>query len=400
MACTPPAQKEKMDDLASADPYYDVLLKGITRGFPGIIMAVQNGEDPVWTGSAGYADVENKILMKENDRFHIASITKLFTSIATLQLIDQGKLDFDHLVIQHLEPSLVNEIPNMEQINVGQLLDHSSGIYSFNNDLDYLNTIIGTRAFDGIRWSARSLLQLAYGSRADPQGEPGSGNYYSDVNQILLALIIEKITGRPFREVVYTAIIAPLGLRNTGFYSDSRSQDRYEKTTTVQGYIKRSDILDEFISIHPSFVETSTGLLNTTTAIERIDASAGMVSTARDLAMLGQALYKGNLVSSESLAWLYAIGNNLDQEALHTTRQGIVTVRNKPYGLIYTSLGDGTGGMNTMLAYHPESETVAVAFTNVFGNFDEHDYFIDSLVHSIIELGEAKTHSKEPINSK
>ncbi len=383
VSCAQPDKKSNQKE------YEDILQLGIDRGFPGFIIAVQKEEEHIWVGASGISSLENNKPMVVNDQFHIASVTKLFTSIAILQLVDEGELDFDTPATNFLEASLVKGIPNIEEITIGQLLDHSSGIYSFNNDLEYLNTIFGPRAQDGIRWTNEELLQLANGERVNPQGEPGSGHYYSDANQILLAEIIENITGKTFRRIVFERIIEPLQLENTGFYADITNKENIEKSITVQGYVKRSKILDDFISIHTSFSEIqmdSFKLLNTTSAVERIDASAGMVSTAKDLAIVGRALYKENFLSNKSLDWLYSIGENIDKEEINAKGQGIVTVRNKPYGILYTSLGDGLGGINSMLAYHPESKTVIVAYTNIFGDFDEHDFFIDEIIPHILKV--------------
>jgi D-alanyl-D-alanine carboxypeptidase len=373
-----------------SEEYNDILQLGIDRGFPGFIMAVQTKKEPIWIGATGLSSLEDNKPMLGNDRFHIASITKLFTSIVILQLIDEQKIDFSSPAIKYLDTSLVNGIPNIEIVTVGQLLDHSSGIYSFNNDLDYLNTVVGPEAFEGISWNNEKLLQLANENRVNPLGEPGSGHFYSDVNQILLAEIAANITGKYFRQLVFKKIIKPLHLENTGFYAPNSDKENIETSITVQGYMKPSKIIDDFITIHPSFTEVNVDsftLLNTTSAVERIDASAGMVSTVKDLAVVGRALYKQGLVSKKSLEWLFSVGENLDKEKLHTTRQGIVSVRKKPFGTLYTSLGDGVGGINSMLAYHPESETVIVAFTNIFGNFDEHDFFIDTIIPKVLEAG-------------
>ncbi|MEQ8523173.1 hypothetical protein [Gracilimonas sp.] len=109
-----------------------------------------------------------------------------------------------------------------------------------------------------------------------------------------------------------------------------------------------------------------------------------MVSTAADLLKLGEAVYFDDFLTEESKNWLLSIGDNIQNEDPGTVRQGIVTVHHKPYGVLYTSLGDGPGGINSMLAFHPESEILVVAFTNVFGNFDEHDFFMDELVQSVV----------------
>lgn len=64
--------------------------------------------------------------------------------------------------------------------------------------------------------------------------------------------------------------------------------------------------------------------------------------------------------------------------------------------MLFTSLGDGGGGMNTMLSYHPESETIIVAFTNIFGNFNEHDFFMDDIIPSILFESEKGLEESNP----
>lgn len=368
-----------------SSPKYDSLLQSsLEHGFPGIVIGVHTPGQDDWIGVAGYADLEQKKPMQGTDRFHLASVTKIFTSVAVLKLIDEGKLTFKSKAIDHLDASLVSPIPFMDEIEVGQLLDHSSGIYSFNNDMEYLETLIGKRAFEQISWSTADLLSLAYGDRVEPQAAPGTGHYYGDTNLILLGLIIENITGKPFRKYIKENLLQPLDLRNTGFYSELVDPAEVALTATVQGYLQRSEDLDAFIEIHPDFKEAAPGLINTTPAGEKIDAGAGMVSTAADLLTFGKALYTGNIISSESLAWLLSIGEGIENEEIGSTRQGIVSVRHKPYGVLYTSLGDGAGGMNTMLAFHPQSETIIVVFTNIFGKFNEHDFFMDEITAKII----------------
>jgi len=363
--------------------YQSELKKGIDQGYPGMILSIEKDGD-IWIGSEGLSNIENQIKMLSNDRFHLASVTKIFTAVAILRLIDRGKLKLNDKAIDYLDSSLVNPIPYIEDIKIAQLLDHSSGIYSFNNDMVYLESLIGKKAFEDIKWSNEQYVSLAYGDRVEPLGKPGSGNYYGDTNYILLGLIIEHVSGKPFRQFIKESILNPLKLNNTGFYSSIINDSNVELPATIQGYLKSSEDLEAFITLHPNFKKTSNGLINTTSAGEKIDASAGIVSTASDLMTFGIALYKGDLISENSLNWLLSIGQGIEKENIETKRQGIISVRNKPYGVLYTSLGDGAGGMNTMLAYHPKSESIIVAYTNIFGNFDEHDYFMDTIIPSLI----------------
>ena len=384
-SCISSSNNQNKDENIKNQKYDMLLQKGLDRGLPGIIIAIQKGNEKSWIGAAGLSNIEKQKPMLKNDRFHLASVTKIFTSVAILKLIDEGKLKINDKAISCLDTSIVNQIPFIEEITISQLLDHSSGIYSFNNDMEYIETLIGLRAFDKVSWSSKQLLSLAYSSRVEPQGKPGTGHYYADTNLILQGLIIENISGMSFRDFINENFFIPLKLENTGFYSDQINKSAVDITSTVQGYIKQSQELDEFITMNPSFIEVSPGLLNTTIAGEKIDASAGIVSTAHDLLLFAQALYKGHLLTTESLDWLLSIGNGIENEELNSIRQGIVSVRNKSYGVLFTSLGDGPGGMNTMLAYHHQSESIVLAFTNIFGNWDEHDFFIDDIIPLIVE---------------
>lgn len=364
--------------------YEEILKKTAQHEYPGIILGIKKPQQKMWIGAYGLSSIEEKKYMQPDDRFHIASVTKIFTATSILKLIDEHKLSLNTKVIKVLDSSLVSRIPHIEKITIQQLLDHSSGIYSFNNDLKYIETLLGSKVSENINWSAKELIALAYRENAEPLGKPGTGHYYSDVNYILLALLVEKISKIPFRNYVKQNILDPLDLKNTGFYSLSTNMEKIEVSTTVQGYLKQSEILDGFIKIHSSFIEVTPGLLNTTLAVEKIDASAGMVSTVSDLTRFGEALYLKNFLSEESLHWLLSIGEGIKNEELDTSRQGILTVWNKPYGIIFTSLGDGGAGINSILAFHPQSKSIIVGFINVFGHFNEHDFFMDQIIPDIV----------------
>ncbi|MEX1261899.1 MAG: serine hydrolase domain-containing protein [Balneolaceae bacterium] len=367
----------------SNNEYQEILEQGIENGYPGIIVGIQH-DNKTWTGGEGLANIEEQIPMNAHDRFHIASVTKLFTSVAVLKLIDENKLSLQSSVDTLLANSLIGEIPNIHDIKVHHLLDHSSGIYSFNNDPRYFNTYFGSNTLEDTSWTPEQLVALAYTNEAEPQGKPGSEHYYSDTNTILLSLIIEQISGNSFRRHIKNSILDPLELNNTGYYSPTTNTSSIEVSPTVQGYLKESEIIKSLVDLSQNFERVSDSLYNTTEAVEQIDASAGMVSTVADLLKFGEAVYLDDFLSEESKNWLISIGNGIENDEPETVRQGIVTVHNKPYGVLYTSLGDGPGGINSMLAFHPKSDIIVFAFTNVFGNFNEHDFFLDELMPSVI----------------
>jgi len=121
-----------------------LLQKGIDRRYPGIAVMIQSAGGGVESGAAGYADLEHHVPMRVDDAFHMASITKTFTAVAVLRLVDAHKLSLGTTLKECLGEA-VGKVPNAGRITVSQLLDHSSGIYPTNNDMDYLTTVIGPK---------------------------------------------------------------------------------------------------------------------------------------------------------------------------------------------------------------------------------------------------------------
>ena len=193
-----------------------LLQKCIDRGYPGIAVLIQSADGRIRSAAAGYSDLENRTPMRVEDAFHIASINKTFTAVAVLRLVDDHKLSLSTTLKECLGEA-VGQIPNAEKITVAELLDHSSGIYATNNDRDYLTTVIGPKADPARVWTPAELISLASKDRSKPSGEPGQGHYYADTNYILLGMIVERVSGRPFKEHLTRTLLVPLGMNSTYF---------------------------------------------------------------------------------------------------------------------------------------------------------------------------------------
>lgn len=378
---------QNTQEAASTAPYKAVLQKGIDQGFPAYVLGVQKESLKPWIGAKGLASIEESRKVKATDRFPIASITKLFTAVTTLKLIDQGLLSLEDKVLKHLSQAEVKAIPYIESISIRQLLDHSSGIYAFNNDEAYIPTLIGPERAGNIQWTPQMFLALADSNRVAPLGKPGSGHYYGDTNYILLGLIIEKVSGQSFRKVVEKEILDVLDLRNTAYISDENHPKKVELRPDVEGYTLKSEILGTIIPMYEGFNIVNDSLYNTTEASERIDASAGMVSNAEELMKLATAVYKDNFLSAESTAFLLEAGNGIDSLAVGEDRQGIVRAMNTSFGKIYFSSGDGPG-VNTLLAFIPEKDLIIVSLTNMFGQFEEEEFVLEKIIPGIVAIND------------
>jgi D-alanyl-D-alanine carboxypeptidase len=368
------------------DPMLAPLLQqGVDRGYPGFAIAYQSSDGITRSGSAGFSNLEENRKLRFDEPFHIGSITKTFTAVATLQLVDQGKLSLD-ATLGSLLGDTVKNIPYANQITIAQLLDHSSGIYATNNDLDYLSTLLGPTADPKRVFTPLELVALADQKRHEPSGRPGEKHSYSDSNYTLLGLIVEKQSGRPFKRYISEEILAPLRLRSTYFYSDAVVGPVGAKREMMQGYLIATQDIRQIITINPLFRAVKGArrpegeLLNTTLASERNDAAGGIVSTLPDLMRFGSALFRGRLLSRPSQAFLTSAGTAPAQPDIGQQRTWALQATHKPYGMVLYKQGDGPGGTTELLAYLPDRDLVFAGFTNSFGYFDEVDFMLDKIL--------------------
>jgi D-alanyl-D-alanine carboxypeptidase len=366
-------------------PLKSLLQKGIDLGYPGIAVLTQSADGKIQSAAAGYSDLENHTPMRVDDAFHLASINKTFTAVAVLRLVDDHKLSLTATLKECLGQA-VAQIPNAERITVAQLLDHSSGIYPTNNDTDYITTVIGPKADPARTWTPTEMIALASKNRSKPVADPGRGHYYSDTNYILLGMIVEKISGRPFKEHITQTLLVPLGMNSTYFYSSFLGKDAHPPEPTVQGYLLATDELRSAIHINAMFKpvpgdKRSGGqLLNTTLAAERIDAAAGLVTTLPDLLKYASALFRGKLLSPKSQAFLMSVAEGMKAEAVGEKRVWAMQAIHERYGVLVYKEGDGPGGVNTLMAYNPSTDQIFLGFVNVFGYFNEVDFLMDDVI--------------------
>lgn len=363
----------------------DLLQKGVDRGYPAVAMLIQTANGTIRAAATGHSDLERLTPVNVDDAFQMASITKTFTAVAALRLIDEGKLSLNAR-LGDLLGEAVGRIPSSERITVAQLLDHSSGIYATNNDMDYLTTVIGPKADPRRVWSPAEIVALADRDRSKPSGIPGEGHFYSDTNYVILGMIVERISGLPLKEHIAKTLLKPLGMRSTYFYSDYLGKNARPPSRTVQGYLLATDELRSAISINPMFKavpghKTKEGiLLNTTLAAERLDAAAGLVTTLPDLLKFATSLFGGKLLSPRSQEFIMSAGKGMGSQPIGTKRIWTLQAIREPYGVLVYKEGDGPGGVNTLMAYQPATGDIYIGFVNCFGYFNEVDFLMDEVI--------------------
>lgn len=310
--------------------------------------------------------------MRPDAALHAASTTKAFTAAAVLLLVDREDLSLDATLPALLPASIVARLPHAEATTVHHLLTHTSGLYSPNNDPEYLARYIGPERRQLPFWRPEEIVAFAADPANSPAFEPGQGQQYSDINYVLLGLIVEAVDGRPFRAFVTEELLKPLNLRDTWFLSGDPARSRARGYTVDSGIVRS-------VGLDPELESDSEGFIDTTDAQEQSDAAAGLITTMPDLARFAHALVVGDLLDDESRSLLLEVAERAEVEGA----LGILRSYSTPYGTLVTAEGDGPG-INVVWALHLESETVVAAAVNLFGRWDESEELLQVVVPSAL----------------
>lgn len=293
-------------------------------------VAIQENGQAVFEKSYGFADVKNKIKANSETRYKIGSITKTFTAVAVLQLVEEKKLALDTKLSKFF-PS----IKNSENISINNLLAHSSGIYSFTDDADY-------KEYAQLPKTRNELLEKIKAGK--PVFQPGEKSEYSNSNYVLLGWIIEDLTKKTYAENINTRIIQKIGLKNTGFASGAKNEALSYSWNGKQW-------------AEPSKEDMS------------IPGGAGAIlSSASDLAQFIHALFSGKLVKQPSLDAMTAIDKGFGK--------GLFIM---PFGerKFYGHMG-GIENFSSTLGYYPK-EKLAVALLDNGQGYGMNDIMIGIL---------------------
>jgi CubicO group peptidase (beta-lactamase class C family) len=174
--------------------------------FSGAVLIAKDGE-PVLTQAYGLADRQLDVPNQVNTKFDLGSMDKMFTAVAILQLVEQGKVSLQGTIADY-----VPDYPNQEvarSVTIHQLLTHTSGLG------DYFES----ERFDERRAQLRSVEDyLELFADAPLEFKPGEQVRYSNSGYIVLGLIIEKITGQSYYDYVRKNIFEPSGMTDTAAY--------------------------------------------------------------------------------------------------------------------------------------------------------------------------------------
>jgi CubicO group peptidase (beta-lactamase class C family) len=185
------------------DTVQEQLDEGISHGFDGMIVYVDDAGKPPEFYAAGWHDRKNKIPADPQALFKIASISKLYVAVATAKLVKDERLSLDKTLADYF-PELVGRIENSDKITLKLMLQHRSGIPNFVDHPDYWTKPPKNK---------QETLEYALDLPAD--FEPGKDYGYSNTNYMLISDLIDKVLGYSHQQYIKEEILIPLKLKNT-----------------------------------------------------------------------------------------------------------------------------------------------------------------------------------------
>lgn len=226
------------------------------------VLVVRNGQ-VLHRSADGYTTVDNGTAADTRTPFYIASVAKMFTAAAVLILAEDGGIDLDTPIRRYLPESRIY----LRDVTVGQLLTHTSGLVDHYKVGGSERTYSNTDVLDILR--ADSL-----------RFEPGTRAAYSNSGYVLLALLVERVTGKPFAAFLRERLFEPLGMRDAVVVT--RSTDRPHRRAL--GHRSASDGFSPY-----DYNSTTTG-------------AGGIYASLSDLEQWFSALRDGQVLSQRSLA--------------------------------------------------------------------------------------------------
>ncbi|MFK7731436.1 MAG: serine hydrolase domain-containing protein [Pseudomonadales bacterium] len=237
---------------------------------PGVAVLVKHNDKVVYERGFGFADITERKQITPETLFRLASVSKQFTAAAVLKLNELGRLSLEDPVSKHLP-----ELSRYAGVTIQHLLNHTAGLP------DYYDHY----TFDPGSMPANSDAGLALQELADPQFQPGEQFEYSNPAYEMLALLVERISGAPFRDFMRKQVFTPSGMATAMVYD--HTQPTIEQRAL--GYSPDSD----------GYTLNDYDLLN------GITGSGGVYASLRDFSAWIDALYGQQILKDSTLsrAW-------------------------------------------------------------------------------------------------
>jgi CubicO group peptidase (beta-lactamase class C family) len=337
-----------------------------TNNIPGMQFAITSKDSTLWLGNLGYADLKDEIPVMEETLFRIGSVTKSFTAVATMILVERGMLNLDD-ELKKIAPEV--EFENLWEdthpVTIAQLLEHTSGF-------DDIHLTEYAQNAEG--WTNLEGLQFHPDSRTS-RWKPGMHSSYCNSGPVCVGFAIEKVTGLTYEEFVENNIFRPLGMVHSNFFNTSYTRDHLSVAY-------RNEELDEASYWH--IMGRPSGAINSTAAemakYIRLFLNRGMVDSVE-------------LLSEASIERIEHPRTTLAAKAGFREGYGLNIVNRNYKGIKHCGHNGGLDGFRTAMGYFPEIGLGYVFMINNSGVGGFSD--IDRLITDFIVPDSMKKEARE-----
>ncbi|HEY0751783.1 MAG TPA: serine hydrolase domain-containing protein [Chitinophagaceae bacterium] len=311
-----------------------IMSRYIAKGIPGIQVAIKNN-DGWYLTAQGYAALESKTPLQPCTPGWLFSLTKAYTASLVMKQKERSLIDLDATIDHYLPANIAGRIRGSNQVTVRMLLNHSSGMINFTELPAYMLWQFNNPLEQP---SLAEMLEMVYDKEL--RSQPGTSYFYSNTNYLLLHFILEKVTGKTYKELLSTEIFQPLHLNHTyydvpsslytqfpNYYFDRYANEQLENVSLWNHHLANASY-----------------------------SWGGIASTPSDAILFYEALMQGRVVSMQSLAemtdWFHDQGSSEPVYGLGIEYWQFMPGSTPQRG----HEGDGIGN-STMLLYIPDNDT-------------------------------------------
>lgn len=318
-----------------------------TMGFNGAVLIAQYGKI-IYKKSFGYANYFTKSPINTHTHFQLASVSKQFTAVAIMQLKEKNLLNYDDPIYKHIPG-----FPYDSSLTIRSLLTHRSGLsdYAYNMDKIYDKKIPLTN---------QKVVEMMIRLKPHIDYRPNARFSYNNTNYMLLAYIVEKLSGQNFREYLKKNVFEPAGMVETFVYDPMHPE---MLKTAATGYVPRrgGPVVSDF------------------NHLDGVTGDKGIYSTVEDLHHWDMALNEEKLVSFQTLEEAFTPQHTLPK----------VLPKNYGFGWRLTQLDTGdwltyhTGwwhGFKNYYLHNPKDNSAII----ILGNMAGHSLAKVNVVQSIL----------------
>lgn len=309
----------------------ELLAKNYSGNNPGATALIYKNGEVIFRNAMGKANLELDRSMRAEHVFEIGSITKQFTAVSILMLMEEGKLSIEDEITKHLP-----DYPTSgKKITIHHLLNHTSGIKSYTGMANFIE-------FARQEHSPEDIIDFFKNEPMD--FDPGEKYLYNNSGYILLGYIIEKVSGETYADFIKERIFEPLGMKNSYYGSKTRLiPNRASGYSPTENGWRNADLL----------------------SMSWPYAAGAIMSNVDDMLLWHKAIHNNTLISAESKARAFT---NTTLNDGSNTNYGYGWAVSEINGSLSIEHGGGIFGYTTSGIYLPEENIYLIVLTNRDGS--------------------------------